>query len=216
MNYQLIMLPNPILVSDEAPKYGEWCKSVRYNQPQKFGLFENSYEDECKKIIAGIPELPQLDLSLVAGEINYCDAKIYAQKYIDAERESREKGMPPLTERQEKIRNDINKYMAGFYGEWFIKGFNANPKKYTEEDIRKAIKYGRDFGISCTNNSDYMTEEELKNAEQTEEEFFKSLQQSKVYNVELEMMYKNGRGHGLIKTKIPNITNNTIKVTKII
>ncbi len=37
--------------TDELPKFGEWCYSIR-GFVGKFGEFENSYENECSKIIA--------------------------------------------------------------------------------------------------------------------------------------------------------------------
>lgn len=42
----------PIVISNDRPQIGEECISSRYpNQILKFGSFENSYEDECRKII---------------------------------------------------------------------------------------------------------------------------------------------------------------------
>lgn len=196
MNYQLIMLPNPILVSDEEIKEGWFYHPNGSIFPVTPAYLKGPISSGImKKVIAGIPELPQLDLSLVADEIGYMDVG----KLAKAEHQFNHKTV-----------NEIA-FRLGFE-----EGFNANPKKYTEEDIRKAIKYGIDSSIGYTHSTDYMTKEELGKITQIEEKFISSLSEPKVYNVEVEMMYKNGRGHGLIQTNIPNISNNTIKVTKIL
>lgn len=57
MKYNLIMLPNPILVSDEVPCTGNLC----YYPELEILPFDNSEifeKDRCHKIIAGIPNLP--------------------------------------------------------------------------------------------------------------------------------------------------------------
>ena len=57
MKYNLIMLPNPILVSDEVPGTGNLC----YYPELEILPFDNSEifeKDRCHKIIAGIPNLP--------------------------------------------------------------------------------------------------------------------------------------------------------------
>lgn len=79
--YKLIMLPNPILVSDEEIKEGDWVVGINFpdkpiarvvdkygdeftaqsNDGTKHGLAQY----ESFKVIAGLPELPRLDLSAV-------------------------------------------------------------------------------------------------------------------------------------------------------
>lgn len=184
MNYQLIMLPNPILVSDEKIKEGDYYLTPSGNIVKAKGPCR--FTKEWRKIIAGVPELPQLDLSLIADEIGYVDVENLAKVSCE------------------------NSFSTALASGWWVEGFKAcqslNQKKYTEEDIMQAFAEGHAQFTDC---GEFELEEKA-------ERYVKSLSKPKVYNVEVEMMYKNGRGHGLIQTNIPNISNNTIKVTKII
>lgn len=90
---------------------------------------------------------------------------------------------------------------------------------FTLEHIRKAIKYGSDFAFSCTHSSDYMTKEELKNAEQSEEQFIQSLSQPKSWKIEIEIeeYVQEETGTELKWVDLrPKFTDGKIKITKIL
>lgn len=56
--------------------------------------------------------------------------------------------------------------------------------RYTLDDIKKAIKYGKDSAFSCTHSSDYMSKEELENGGQSEKEFLNNLDSISVIEVD--------------------------------
>ena len=66
MNYKLIMLPNPILVSDEEKQIFDrvWNSYV-----EKILRVSEVFMPHGNKIIAGIEGLPKLDLSAIAEKI---------------------------------------------------------------------------------------------------------------------------------------------------
>lgn len=70
---------NLILCNDEQPQFGELCKSVRYNDPMRFGSFENSYAEECKKYLAQLPNIILSDD--LAKEIGWVDVEQLANKH---------------------------------------------------------------------------------------------------------------------------------------
>jgi hypothetical protein len=187
LEFKLVMLPNPVLVNNEELKAGDiiLCGSG----------FIHPFEPKCrelggKKIIAGLTEIPKLDLSFVAGQIGYVDVEKLAEKangYGDV------------------YGKGLDKYNA--FNEGFIAGFNANPKKYTEEDLRLAITSLWMFGQKQENN---LTD--------SIDLIINTLKQPKVYNVEVEtqrVRYPKG-DDGWEDVYRPKIINNTIKVTKIL
>ena len=210
MNHKLIMLPNPILVSDEEIEKGDW---FYYYSHGKFNMYmcegvvgkslvvqnkeSSCWSDYSKKIIAGIEGLPKLDLSAIAERIGWVDVEKLAHKcFPKKERLSYGKC---YSYDNEKSR------------EGFIAGFKAaqslNEKKFSEEDVKKAILMAWDDSVDTKNVYDII----------------ESLSKPKEYNVEVEMElfntkqstdytpYEKGSLIPIIK-----ITNNTIKVTKII
>ena len=219
MNYQLIMLPNPILVSDEEIKEGDWYidflvfpnliqhplqhSGVEYKEDKLNGKYKNpiiqskqgttSPKNKCWKIIAGLPELPQLDLSLVTDEIGYVDVVKLANLQFDEDTKK-----IPVPSRLWYDSQD-----AQF--DSFIKGFNANPKKYTEEDMiefyewcdtsDEAAKFWRLKRVQPSMDGSH----NIRIHQRRKELFQMWLEQRKpkVYNVEVE------------------ITNNLVKVLKI-
>jgi hypothetical protein len=175
LEFKLVMLPNPVLVNNEELKAGDiiLCGSG----------FIHPFEPKCrelggKKIIAGLTEIPKLDLSFVAGQIGYVDVEKLAEKangYGDV------------------YGKGLDKYNA--FNEGFIAGFNANPKKYTEEDM---IEFA-DFYV--------------QNSRCVSVSYWLKHRKPKVYNVEVEMECV---GWETSTDAIIKIDNNTIKVTKIL
>lgn len=86
MNYKLIMLPNPILVSDEEITkldrfvYDSDLKKVVENTDLKTLTSFKSKCDYYHKIIGNVEELPKLDLSAIEEEIG--NEKKYSEKDI--------------------------------------------------------------------------------------------------------------------------------------
>ena len=216
------MLPNPILVSDAPSMMGMKCYDT-----SDFTVFEKKYdckfheftnerpvnEWNYKPIVAGLPDLPKLDLSLIAEEIGWVDVeKLAEEKFPD---ESTAGWVDSFSPRERR---------------GFTEGFKAaqslNEKKYSEEDvrqiIRQAIWYTARFGEDSLNR---------------EKDILHSLK-PKEYLVEVEMEVNQCDGcisghhiiDGIHKAPYPSgsmvckkhlydrpkITNNTIKVTKIL
>jgi hypothetical protein len=165
-----------IVVSDEKPKQNDW---YIYNTGEVIEYLVKLNDDNLKKILfSQNPEhnLPTITFSEeVAKELGIVDVEKLAYNWLyDIEEE-----------------NLIRKYPLKPMEFGYIKAYNQclsdnADKKFTLEDIKKAIKYGQDFAFGCTNSSDYMTNEELKNGEQSEEEFIQSLTKQE-YFCELEM-----------------------------
>lgn len=145
-----------LAVSDEEIKVGDFCIMLdsagnlfstiqQYTNPKTQHL-----NDGLRKVIAYLPKgnAPELDLPLLPKMVD--DVEKSASYYYGEHRRTRE------------------------FEEGFRKGFeicyNLTPK-YSEEDLRKAIRYGFDVGF-CSNSSN-----KIKNNLQSEEEFIKSLKQ---------------------------------------
>lgn len=212
MNYKLIMLPQPILVVNEKPNINEFAwdayerkifqaiiyKGVRWN-----GLTENRYF----KAIAGLPDLPKLDLSLIADKIGWVDVEKLAKNYVESDIKKN-----PL------YGHFFNTYMDGFKA-----AQSLNEKKYTKSDVIKAMEY------ALENQCPFQVE--------LYQYFIDDLSKPKEYNVEVEMEINQCDGcisghhiiDGIHKAPSPSgsmvckkhlydrpkITNNTIKVLKI-
>lgn len=158
------------------------------------------------KIIAGIPELPTIDFSLLSEE----DCKTIG--FVNVERLARE----------EILYNDSKR-------DWWKQGFKTsqslNDKMFSLEDMEQCFLSAREFNsmdgvvdinvvLNFTNdNSD------LRAVHVTFEDYIQSLQQTN-WNVEVEM-YACTEDYGMCAEKCkgtckPRITNNSIKVLKII
>ena len=239
MNYKLIMLPQPILVSDEEvnPHNAVW--DFENNQVtvlrQSYGL------TNYKKIVAGLPDLPKLDLSLIADEIGWVDVEKLA--YQAAEK-SFKRG----------INKWENKGIVKFFIDTYIEGFKAaqslNEKKYSEEDLFNLLKMVHDKRLDSLSarivDNGRVTDFNFWNsyskkqvyASELISEFIQSLPKPKEFFVELEMEVNQCDGcisghhiiDGIHKAPYPSgsmvckkhlydrpkITNNTIKVTKLL
>lgn len=225
MKLQLIMLPNPILVSDEEIKEGCSCYHIEHKKVGKFELSKLSepvlnYDDDgakalvsleyCKKTIAGIPELPSIDFSILSEE----DCKKIGWVDVEKLATDNECGLPDSNSKDDMMNATL---IYERYG-GFIKGFKAaqslNEKKFSEDDmIRLAIR--------CWNIASKPEHGATYNVNKIAKEFIQSLSQPKVFDVEVEMEDK-GRWSGdmggniWIPKKQPKITNNSIKILKVL
>ncbi len=191
MKLQLIMLPNPIVVSDEKVT-GVTAYNSESKQIEVF-CSHPKYDEWGLKIIAGIQQLPSIDFSALSEEdckkIGWVDveklarsyAKIHPTKDIDEE---------------ERYFNSNCKYYDAFK-EGFKAAQSLNEKKFSEEDLIKAY-----LSNSPTD-------------EKGVKSFIQSLSQPKVFDVEVEMkLLPQAYGHG--EYSQPKITNNSIKILKIL
>jgi len=222
MNYTLIMLDNPILVSDEEvnPHNAVW--DFENNQVtvlrQSYGL------TNYKKIVAGLPDLPKLDLSLIAEEIGWVDVEKLAQKNSELEY--------PFEDYRGKTKgvddDGTGQALRGANLVGFENGFKAaqslNEKKFSEKDFYGLLKLigQKGYYVEC-DGTVYANAFDGGDVVDVVKEYSKSLSKPKEYNVEVEMElfntkqstdytpYEKGSLIPIIK-----ITNNTIKVTKII
>ena len=239
METRLIMLPNPILVSDEEIKDGDfyfkydrilqWVKetSVTYTR-----VHPSNYP---KPIVAGIEGLPKLDLSLIAEEIGWVDVeKLAEEKFPD---ESTAGWVDSFSPRERR---------------GFTEGFKAaqslNEKKYSDEDLFNLLKMVHDKRLDSLSarivDNGRVTDFNFWNsyskkqvyASELISEFIQSLPKEYLVQVEMEVNQCDGciSGHhiidGIHKAPYPSgsmvckkhlydrpkITNNTIKVTKIL
>lgn len=218
MKTQLIKLQDNkfILVNDEEIKSKdiiilhdgriEKCSNAFYDRNSiwfRGGKLETTPKN-CKKIIAGIDNLPSLDFSLLSED----DCKTIG--WVDIE----------------KLAGEFNTHHKLDFGyatsvwyfgvDAFKEGFKTaqsiNDKRFNLEDMNAAIAFG--FGICRTENRAPFNKEIIS--------FIQSLQQT-VWSVEVEMEYfqeENSRHpdskEGILSSYRPLIVNNSIKITKIL
>lgn len=213
MENRLIMLPQPILVSDEEvnPHNAVW--DFENNQVtvlrQSYGL------TNYKKIVAGLPDLPKLDLSLIAKGIGWVDVEKLALKEYPKD----------LHRWAENQFDDFNESDRNTWINGFKAAQSLNEKKYSEEDMIEFAHFCRDYFTHL------LTINEKFN-------LWLSNRKPKEYLVEVEMEVNQCDGcisghpiiDGIHKAPCPSgsmvckkhlydkpkITNNTIKVTKIL
>ena len=224
MKYQLIMLPNqPILVSDEKITKEDipFNLGIDYDSVWQFrkGLTTDG-KGNWKKIIAGIPELPSIDFSVLSEEdckkIGWVDVEKLANDYsIEV--------YPINGESRETV--DWIESQKILLQQGFISGFKAaqslNEKKYSEEDVKEITYQAAQYGMWYALNSQHNNEVPKGNVLQW---FQNRFAQPKVFQVEVEMKQKcefdfekcsfskNNCGCEFVL----KITNNSIKITKIL
>ena len=206
MKYQLIMLPEPILVSDEMPDSGDWCLNPD-NRPEMFGYdYRAIYTTEqiltCKKIIAGISELPSIDFSGLTEE------ECKKIRWVDIQTI-----ISPILNKKAETNNsiDLDAYALGLI-DGFKTSQSLNDKKFSLEDVRTM------FGLGAANNH---------NGNPSFEEAIQSISQPKVFDVEIgleQLCHQTGLPCGFPcngednckKSLYPKITNNSIKIIKVL
>lgn len=161
---------NPIIVSDEEIKEGDW-----FNRKGKYYVLRfdpgNSeywtvsgkkvYASSSQKIIAGLDNLPEIDFNGSEEDFGWVDVEKFAkEKY-----EYFSKNLPrTIITPKDKIEGFID---------GFKKAQSLNEKKFTLDDLRNAFRAGR-------NNGENKTELNVN-------DFIQSLQQPKSWNVKVEM-----------------------------
>jgi len=193
-NYTLILTDTPIIVSDEPIKADDKYLDELFQINTAFKSNAGFYK-ECKKIVYGLPHQPSIDFSLV---------QQWAEEHgiVDVEKLANE-NFPIGTWTPQS---------SGIGLAMFIDGFNTHKslsgKRYSEEDIRNAFRSGKLF----ERHGDKMY---------NEDEYIQQLS-SNYFNVELEMEYHihgmpltHGNSHITPDSK-PKITNNAVKITKIL
>lgn len=199
------MLPQPILVSDEKIVCGDMLLSKNYSffrSEYQSRLPEYNNDNQVRKIIAGIEGLPKLDLSAIAEEIGLIDVEKLAKEYS---------GM--RSAQSSSVDTSLHNARVAAFREGFKAAQSLNEKKYSEEDMIEFCQFHRDYFTQCST--------EMWNTVPTVSESFKvwlSKRKPKEYQVEVEMervRYPKG-DDGWEDVYTPKITNNTIKVTKIL
>ena len=193
MKLQLIMLPQPILVSDEEIKDGDSLYYATTNVILKNYVSETPRRKDDYKIIAGIPELPSIDFSALSEEdckkIGWVDIEKLADKYSNFERASK--------------WGDI---VRNAYKEGFKTAQSLNEKKFSEEQIRYLV----------SSVTEFMSHHEPEEFDGWFEEKLKILSQPKVFDVEVEVDFVH-TDHVIGGFEyFPKVTKNQIKITKII
>ena len=197
MNYTLIMLDNPILVSDEEvnPHNAVW--DFENNQVtvlrQSYGL------TNYKKIVAGLPDLPKLDLSLIAKEIGWVDVEKLADKFFES-----------------WSLGDRKQSSYELYRKVYEFSQSLNEKNYSKADM---IEYAEFFKEQERLWSNIKRPDSWEREGRGTFDFWLSKRKPKEYQVELEMEQGWFHSSGYFiedKTSRPKITNNTITVTKIL
>lgn len=225
MNTKLIMLENPILVSDEEiTSTNDWyLNGIR--KPEKctkvFLALLKHNKTTCPKIIAGIPEMPSIDFSALSeanckkiGWVNFLKiAREYAynkwRNYCDRENPTPEQKEKDLFTKILGIEGSVYDYMQGAqYAQ------SLNEKKFSEEDLKDVFNRGRLFQqTSCVPFDKEAAKEVFAQVVQ-------SLSQPKVFDVEVEKEpYTVGEMSklplGTLNEKI-KITNGSIKILKVL
>lgn len=188
--YKLIMLDNPILVSSEDIKTGDFCYNPRtkefFNVPDENYVTGLNKNIDDFKIIAGIPELPSIDLSSLLEE----DCKKIG--WIDVEK------LAALSSLIEEILPDAH-YRG--YKEGFKTAQSLNEMKFSLQDIAIAFEAGRTFEVSGRESLNQI-------------EYLQSISQPKIFDIELEM--ENDYEEPVGDILRPKITNNSIKIIKLL
>jgi hypothetical protein len=217
MKTQLIILSEQtIIISDEnieTLKKGD----TYYDGEGNFRTWGtgNMYSLSSKKILAGIPELPSIDYNNLEEQFGIVDVEKLAENYA--------------RKQCEDLYSKIG--IAGHSWGWetafdFKEGFKAaqqlNDKKFSEGDMYNSFVEGvRSMRLQAHRDG---------NEFDSFDDFFESLSKPKVFDIEIEMMLQVRHGiewHDLpnqeygndpegIYQKVPKITNNQIKIIKVL
>lgn len=209
MKTQLILLDTPIIVSDEKIKESEWCLNPN-GHPDIFGydyraIFSKEKIDNCKKIIAGLPGLPQIDFNGFEEQLGIVNAEQLAlAKY------------PKHTFVDNEFGDDLSPLCRIGFEEGFKTSQKLNERKFSLADMHKIFAHG------------YKGHNTSKNLIEYRDELIENLSQPKVFDIEIEceIMWFNSRFGGTwqpfpdekttISKKEPKITNNSIKILNVI
>lgn len=214
MKLKLIMLPEPILVSDENMVIGDIAYSKTFDNICNItktalrGIEEDNNDEGLFKILAGFSKLPSIDFSALSEE----DCKKIGLFNIEAlAKEGYKKHVPKHEITFDEEVNRIGGYNVGFK-EGFQKAQSLNDKKFTEENMYSMFMAGRDMIDDVTFA--------FKNSSDALKRLKKSISQPKVFDIEVEMEkdFENHPemvGNQREEWEYPKIENNKIKITKI-
>ena len=217
MKTQLVLLDVPIIVSDE--KFTSLPKDTIYYDGEgnfrKWGT-GNCYSLSAKKIIAGIPELPSIDFNGFEKELGIINLEDLAREFMSNY---------PLTERMfasmlsgdytNNTNSDGYKLFLKCLTEFHTHFQKQNEKKFSLEDIRKAVEYGATMSKRMF---------EKKNID----DYCKEVNKPKVFDVKIEgeLLWYNSRFGGCwqpfpdetatIRKFEPKIVKNSIKIIDVL
>lgn len=200
MKTKLIMLDNPIIVSDEKIRdlrtvNGRW----HIEKQSIINQFPDYLTDlsECQLIIAGLPNLPSINWNGLEEEFGWIDVwKLAENRFSWME-----------------YGNYQDHYIEG-YIEGFKKAKELNEKKFSLEDMREAYNQGMKNQTIALEGKTY---------DRNFEVLTQSLQQPKVFDIEIETEYQDFTGRWYPVPSVaqmrncslrPKITNNQIKIIK--
>lgn len=212
MKIQLVMLPQPILISDAPIQNGDFGL---FKDGGAYKITKHPLKEANQKIIAGTPELPALANELSEKEqqaTGWFDSEKLAKAFLDEQRRKILASNPEPFEYPKSLTEAWQKVAIPIFVEGFKTHQGLSENKFTLDDIRAAMEYGR-----------------LKMKYHTEDghrQFIEQLCQPKIFAVEIEMEYRDGYGNWYLynpdvmffqnPTLRPRIVNNTIKVVKLI
>jgi hypothetical protein len=216
MKTQLIVLPEyNVIISDEKIKKGDWYYTEPFCNLSIRKCEDDRYDfTHCKKIISGTPELSSINYSALSEDdckkIGYVDIYKIAEEKLKSHPDFKTEGFSDYQ------NGRLNGIVEGF--ELFQ---SLNDKKFSLEDIEKVwnMFVKEEPPINNGASSDFLVY--LK----------QSLQQPKTFDIEVELEYKDGFGNWYEYTKLisesfktvglpfglrPKITNDSIKITKVL
>ncbi len=201
-NYTLIPIKDyHVIVSDELPRS---IADASFNIKQmRSGHFGGEDLEFNRRVIASTNSdyLPNIDVSIIADKIGGVDVDKLFKKYLNERYKTM--GNPQYFDERECKRvffDTFNKAKETF--------------KYTEEDLRKAFKAGKEYQMGEYSEYHGGKEHNYPDIEQ----YIQSLQ-NKQYKVELEMEYETKlTTNGTLYLDNPRIkiTNNSVKIKRII
>lgn len=148
MEARLIMLPKPVLVSDEEIEKGDWfyhyshgkssihlCEAVVGKSLVIQNKESSCWSDYSKQILADAEGLPKLDLSLIAKGIGWVDVEKLALKEYPKD----------LHRWAENQFDDFNESDRNTWINGFKAAQSLNEKNYSEEDMIEFAHFCRDY-----------------------------------------------------------------------
>lgn len=161
--YKLIKLPDStIVVSDEDINENDTILTIDLRVIEVSYLLSKDVENG-QKIIAGLPNLPAIKYNLSDEDAK----KIW---YVDVEYIAKELAV-------NETCNDLKRNLiVKFFDLGFQKAMELNDKKFSEEDMRKALDYGANRATTLNK----ITEHDKNN-------FIEFISQPKIFDCEIEM-----------------------------
>lgn len=205
MKTQLILLDNPIIVSDEEIKEGDLVLALDTNTIFKCNKHEankpiKEFKELYRKIIARIEGLPSVDWNGLEDEFGWVNVEKLAKEWYESAQYS------------SSLIADHGSYIQGFR-----KAQSLNEKKFSLEDVKDLVSQGWFNGIGYIIKS----EKSFNTFDDYWNYLSNQLQQPEVFDIEVEMEEYDhdeswseiGGAYETFKLR-PKITNNSIKIMK--